>query len=313
MPCNWVQRLFCQSRRSSEYKYLANSISMCALNLSSMSSFKTSVLLLVACYFIIISSYPAKCDRHPHYESPIPSEYIKTPSYLDTTSSDYAPTSSDYISTSSDYAPTSSDYAPTSSDYAPTPYDYAPTSSDDIQTPTDLQIKLPNDDYAPFSPSKSPKNSYISEKRELFRRWRRWNHTEPECYSYDFQKICFCLPETTQKRSVLIQMFRGTHIDPESGLFDSKIVQIQWQFQNLLAAYESDFDEIRVTYDENYHFPTEVYIDQSTMIIDEEQTYIISNFQDHGGAYLCMVFFDRAGKRQHKDWLDDMKAQNIRG
>lgn len=112
----------------------------------------------------------------------------------------------------------------------------------------------------------------------------RWDSVRPASYDYRLRVLCFCAPSVTSPVTVTV---RGTQVvgvvrdgggavEPElADLYPS----VDGMFDQIRDAIAEDADEIRVTYDPATGMPTEVVIDRSYMIADEEVRYEAGGLQ----------------------------------
>lgn len=102
---------------------------------------------------------------------------------------------------------------------------------------------------------------------------------------YTRQRFCFCRPEDTKPMDVVEK--DGEIVEAvysESGeavpenIRDS-LLSVNEIFDTIEKAYNSGAEEVNVTYDEEYGYPTSAFINQDFNIQDEEVTYNLSNMQ----------------------------------
>ena len=101
----------------------------------------------------------------------------------------------------------------------------------------------------------------------------RWAAAGPASYTYRFQRSCFCAPPytapvvlTVQDRRVARAVFAetGAPVDAEG------YPAVDELFAQIGEAITEDAYLIRVSYDPALGYPTEVYVDRSPQIADEE-------------------------------------------
>ena len=114
---------------------------------------------------------------------------------------------------------------------------------------------------------------------------QQWSELNVLTYSYEFQVTCYCPDDTT--REVLIEVTndevtRVTYTDDGT---DVTAVPMDWYptieglFAEIDEAIANNADTIDVTYDDRYGYPTDIFIDHSAMMADEETDWTASNLE----------------------------------
>jgi len=124
---------------------------------------------------------------------------------------------------------------------------------------------------------------------ELSRNREKWQDANITHYRFSFNISCFCafrdqMPLTVEVRDgqiVHMATVDGTLVlDTDQNYeFYAPHATIDLLFAELDAAVNDGADSITVTYDATYGFPTEIAIDYSQEIADEEMYYSISGFE----------------------------------
>ena len=124
---------------------------------------------------------------------------------------------------------------------------------------------------------------------ELSRNLEKWQDTNITHYRFSINISCFCafrdqMPLTVEVRDgqiVHMATVDGTLVlDTDQNYeFYAPHATIDLLFAELDAAVNDGADSITVTYDATYGFPTEIAIDYSQEIADEEMYYSISGFE----------------------------------
>jgi len=124
---------------------------------------------------------------------------------------------------------------------------------------------------------------------ELSRNRENWQDANITHYRFSINISCFCafrdqMPLTVEVRDgqiVHMATVDGTLVlDTEQNYeFYAPHATIDLLFAELDAAVNDGADSITVTYDATYGFPTEIAIDYSQEIADEEMYYSISGFE----------------------------------
>ena len=124
---------------------------------------------------------------------------------------------------------------------------------------------------------------------ELSRNQQKWQDANITHYRFELSIGCFCvfrdqMPLTVEVRDgqiVYMATVDGTLVldtDQNYELY-APHATVDLLFAELDAAISDGADSVTVTYDATYGFPTEIAIDQSQEIADEEMYYSISGFE----------------------------------
>lgn len=124
---------------------------------------------------------------------------------------------------------------------------------------------------------------------ELSRNQQKWQDANITHYRFELSIGCFCafrdqMPLTVEVRDeqiVHMATVDGTLVlDTDQNYeFYAPHATIDLLFAELDAALNDGADSVTVTYDSTYGFPTEIGIDYSQEIADEEAYYSISGFE----------------------------------
>jgi len=124
---------------------------------------------------------------------------------------------------------------------------------------------------------------------ELSRNQGKWQDANITHYRFELSISCFCafrdqMPLTIEVRDgqiVYMATVDGTLVlDTDQNYeFYAPHATIDLLFAELDAALNDGADSVTVTYDSTYGFPTEIGIDYSQEIADEEAYYSISGFE----------------------------------
>lgn len=103
----------------------------------------------------------------------------------------------------------------------------------------------------------------------------RWNEVGSESYTVTLTRSCFCPPAmrgpfevTVTEGEVTEALYEGAPV-PDA----SSIPTITVMFNQLREAYVQHAARVDVTYDAEWGYPVEIYIDQRERIADEEVGY----------------------------------------
>ncbi len=124
---------------------------------------------------------------------------------------------------------------------------------------------------------------------ELSRNQEKWQDANITHYRFQLSIGCFCafrdqMPLTVEVRDgqiVYLAAVDGTLVlDTDQNYeFYAPHATIDLLFAELDAAVKDGADSVTVTYDATYGFPTEIAIDFSQEMADEEMYYSISGFE----------------------------------
>jgi len=124
---------------------------------------------------------------------------------------------------------------------------------------------------------------------ELSRNQQKWQDANITHYRFELSIGCFCafrdqMPLTVEVRDeqiVHMATVDGTLVlDTDQNYeFYAPHATIDLLFAEIEAAVKEGADSVTVTYDPTYGFPTEIAIDYSQEIADEEMYYSISGFE----------------------------------
>jgi Family of unknown function (DUF6174) len=123
---------------------------------------------------------------------------------------------------------------------------------------------------------------------ELERNQQTWQNSDISHYRFSLNVGCFCafrdkMPLTVEVQNgdvVSMTYPDGTLVtktDPNYETFSSHAT-IELIFSELKAGLTGDADEVTVTYDPTYGFPSTIYFDYIKAAADDELTLGVSNF-----------------------------------
>jgi Family of unknown function (DUF6174) len=138
---------------------------------------------------------------------------------------------------------------------------------------------------SPTSPDSDDRQATVAAFGQARDVWRRKG---PRSYRYVFQQICFCAPPVTDPVVITVQNGLVTRVAKEAtgAPVDeadlSRYLSIDGLFQRIQDAIDAHADEIRVSYDPALAYPTDVLLDPSHKIADEEVRYQARDLQPLG-------------------------------
>ena len=120
----------------------------------------------------------------------------------------------------------------------------------------------------------------VTQSTEFEANKEKWESTEIEDYSFVLRIMCFCAPETTEPKTIVVKggeitTVNGKPYDPEQNW---GVVTISDLFDKIENITPQNPAVLNVTYDTKYGFPSSLYIDRDEMIADEEIGYSVSDF-----------------------------------
>lgn len=116
---------------------------------------------------------------------------------------------------------------------------------------------------------------------------QQWNEADVSHYRFHLNLSCFCafaenMPlvfEVQDGEVVSMEYQSGNEIDATNLEFFQQYATIDKIFEKLEKAVGGEADQVTVTYDETYGFPTQADIDFVEQAIDDELYLTISNFE----------------------------------
>ncbi|WP_207714036.1 DUF6174 domain-containing protein [Scytonema sp. UIC 10036] len=144
-------------------------------------------------------------------------------------------------------------------------------------TPTDAQVQL-------VQTVKNSNQQNANNSEELARNQKLWNTQGVLNYSYTLTKSCFCPPDA--RGPVVIEVSNGnttsvTSVSTGQSVnreFFDKYDTIPKLFDAIADAIARRADSLKVKYDPAFGYPTQINIDYSYQMADEELFLTIENF-----------------------------------
>lgn len=114
---------------------------------------------------------------------------------------------------------------------------------------------------------------------------RRFNENVGSSYTYEYQNVCFCGPDT--RRNVRVTVCDGARVRVVGIDDGTAIPREQWNtfltiaeiFDDIQRAIDERAASVRVDFDESLGYPQEVHIDVDERIADEERGSIVRNVE----------------------------------
>ena len=124
---------------------------------------------------------------------------------------------------------------------------------------------------------------------ELSRNQEKWQDANITHYRFNLNISCFCAFRDQMPLTIEVQDGQIVHMATVDGTlvldtdqnyeFYAPHATIDLLFAEINAAVNEGADSVTVTYDATYGFPTEIAIDFSQEMADEEMYYSISGFE----------------------------------
>ncbi|HPQ97224.1 MAG TPA: DUF6174 domain-containing protein, partial [Thiolinea sp.] len=119
--------------------------------------------------------------------------------------------------------------------------------------------------------------------QDNYTKWQSFSNGHADLpVSYTTRQSCFCPQEITQPLNVTevngeIVSVTDSSGRPVADYVRGSVLSIGQRFEQLQNAYLNGAETVNASYDPTLGFPVSVYIDQSSMVADEEVSYSISN------------------------------------
>jgi len=111
-----------------------------------------------------------------------------------------------------------------------------------------------------------------------------WQSSGINHYSFTFSEHCFCIPigsgiiHVEVKDGVIINAYDEFNIQPLTVVEMARLKTIDELFTVVQEAIKLPAHTINASYDKNYGFPSEVYLDYNEELADEEYGFTVENF-----------------------------------
>lgn len=116
----------------------------------------------------------------------------------------------------------------------------------------------------------------------------RWAAARVSSYTYDLQRLCFCGQEYTSVVSIVVEddeIVSATYRDSGDPFTDpfTELYTVDDLFNEILDAIRREAYSLNVEYDPVLGYPTDIAIDYSLNIADEERSYRVTAFDSGEG------------------------------
>ena len=127
----------------------------------------------------------------------------------------------------------------------------------------------------------------LNEAERIFKHnYDLWLKQNVESYSITFQRRCFCILDVTKPAHIVVEKDKKVQAnyiqsgEPVPEEYLESFLSIKEAFKLISEAIEQKAESIKVNYNSQHGFPTEVNIDYNSEIVDEEIYLSISNFNE---------------------------------
>ncbi|MDJ0728455.1 MAG: DUF6174 domain-containing protein [Crocosphaera sp.] len=139
-----------------------------------------------------------------------------------------------------------------------------------------LMVMLVN--LMPMSANGERNSPLIEELKENHQLWRS---QQIKNYQYIYQQQCFCPPPSNTPLKVFVKndkIAQVVHLNNNQLITDLTFPKTIEELFNIIEdAINRNADEILITYDANFGYPTRVAIDYQKILADEEITYTVES------------------------------------
>lgn len=134
-----------------------------------------------------------------------------------------------------------------------------------------------------LKPIKNPPNKNAEIIKAFKSNYALWQKHSIKDYQITFKRTCFCLRKYILPANIAVENGKKVKVvyaeDGKAVPEDYINLTIKQVFELIAEAIKKEAELIKVTYDEKYGFPVELYIDYSTQIADEEIYISLTNFK----------------------------------
>ena len=118
---------------------------------------------------------------------------------------------------------------------------------------------------------------------ELTRNRQRWVAAGIHDYAYDYQRLCFCAPESTQpvritvRQDAVVAVVRQSDGQPVDAKYGWP--RIDALFDDIQGRLDQHVARIDVDYDATYGYPRSIVVDVAAMAADDEYSHTTANLR----------------------------------
>ena len=123
-----------------------------------------------------------------------------------------------------------------------------------------------------------------SEELELARNRQRWVSAGIHDYEFDFQRICFCLPEATESVHIVVRQDVVTSVVRTGDGQPASVRVTAWPrvdelFGDVQQRLDQRAERLDVRYDPTYGYPRSVVVDIVLQAADDEYSLTADNLR----------------------------------
>ena len=123
-----------------------------------------------------------------------------------------------------------------------------------------------------------------SEELELARNRQRWVSAGIHDYEFDFQRICFCLPEATESVHIVVRQDVVTSVVRTRDGQPASVRVTAWPrvdelFDDVQQRLDQRAERLDVRYDPTYGYPRSVVVDIVLQAADDEYSLTADNLR----------------------------------
>jgi hypothetical protein len=136
---------------------------------------------------------------------------------------------------------------------------------------------------AATSCSSTQPSARSADQLELTRNRQRWTSAAIHSYEFDYQRICFCAPESTQpvritvRQDAIVAVVRrsdGLPVGSPAGW-----ARVEDLFDDIQSRLNQKVARLTVDYDPTYGYPRSIIVDLEAMAVDDEYSDTASNLR----------------------------------
>ena len=118
---------------------------------------------------------------------------------------------------------------------------------------------------------------------ELTRNRQRWTAAGLHDYVYDYQRLCFCAPESTEpvritvRQDAVVAVVRQSDGQPVDAKYGWP--RVDALFDDIQGRLDQQVARIDVYYDATYGYPRSIVVDVAAMAADDEYSHTAGNLR----------------------------------
>lgn len=126
-------------------------------------------------------------------------------------------------------------------------------------------------------------SSRETEQAELTRNRQRWIAAGLHDYVFDYQRLCFCAPESTEpvrisvRQDAVVAVTRQSDGQPVDAKYGWP--RVDALFDDIQGRLDQHVARITVDYDATYGYPRSIVVDVAAMTADDEYSHTAGNLR----------------------------------